>query len=99
MVVRGALPGVESCPVHGVEAIGRGLARLRDLRWDIYSQPMRETRLEMQIVFFAFQMPFGTGVTLNVPVLTMIKPMSAQAAQASAVNPALGDEVRASEGS
>jgi hypothetical protein len=44
---------------------------------------MRETRLEMQIVFFAFQMPFGTGVTLNVPVLTMIKPLMAQPAEPS----------------
>ncbi len=60
------------------ESIGRGLARLRDFRWDMYAQPMRELRLEMQIVFFSFHMPFGSGATLNVPVLTMIKPVSSQ---------------------
>src|SRR6201996_737260 len=60
------------------ESIGRGLARLRDFRWDMYAQPMRELRLEMQIFFFSFHMPFGSGATLNVPVLTMIKPVSSQ---------------------
>jgi len=74
--------------VHGVESIGRGLARLRDFRWDMYAQPMRELRLEMQIVFFSFHIPFGTGATLNVPVLTMIKPVPSTSDQTPADRPA-----------
>ena len=58
-----------------VEPIGRSLARLRDFRWDFYAQPMREMRLEMHVVYFALHMPFAGGVTLNIPVLTTIKPM------------------------
>jgi hypothetical protein len=85
--------------VQGVEAIGRSLARLRDLRWDIYAQPMRETRLEMQIVFFPLRMPFGTGVTLNVPLLTIIKPMSSVPSQGSGAHSAVGDGARAADGS
>ena len=61
--------------MNGAEPIGRGLARLRDFRWDFYAQPMREMRLEMRIVYVAIHMPFAGGVTLNIPVLTMIKPM------------------------
>ena len=67
--------------MNGVEPIERGLARLRDFRWDMYAQPMREMRLEMQIVYFAIHMPFGRGVTLNIPVLTMIKPISSSAVE------------------
>lgn len=73
--------------VHGVEAIGRGLARLRDFRWDMYAQPVREMRLEMQIVFFSLHMPFGSGTTLNVPALMMIKPISSAPGQGSAARP------------
>jgi hypothetical protein len=67
--------------------IGRGLVRLRDFRWDIYAQPMREMRLEMQIVFLSFHLPFGSGTTLNVPVLTMIKSVSSAPGQVSADQP------------
>ena len=74
--------------VRGMESIGHGLARLRDFRWDMYAQPMRELRLEMQIVFFSLHMPFGSGTTLNVPVLTMIKPVPAASGQAPADRPA-----------
>lgn len=55
--------------------MARGLARLRDFRWDMYAQPLRETRLEMQIVYFAIRMPFAGGVTVHFPLLTMIKPL------------------------
>lgn len=41
----------------------------------MYAQPLRELRLEMQIVYFAIHMPFASGVTLHVPLLTMIKPL------------------------
>jgi hypothetical protein len=49
---------------------------------------MRELRLEMQIVFFSFHLPFGSGATLNVPVLTMIKPVSSASGQTPADRPA-----------
>lgn len=58
-----------------MNGLARSLARLRDFRWDMYAQPLREMRLEMQIVYFAIHMPFASGVTLHLPVLTMIKPM------------------------
>ncbi|BBY36456.1 hypothetical protein MMAN_05900 [Mycobacterium mantenii] len=58
-----------------MNGVARGLARLRDFRWDMYAQPLREMRLEMQIVYFAIHVPFGSGVTLNLPLLTMIKPL------------------------
>jgi hypothetical protein len=32
-------------------------------------------RLAMQIVYFANHMPFASGVTLHVPLLTMIEPV------------------------
>jgi hypothetical protein len=64
--------------VNGLE---RGLARLRDFRWDLYAQPLRETRLEMRIVYFAVPVPFRSGVTVNLPLLTMIKPMSSPSEQ------------------
>ncbi|OMC16300.1 hypothetical protein [Mycobacterium colombiense] len=58
-----------------MNGVARGLARLRDFRWDMYAQPLRELRLEMQIVYFAIHLPFASGVTLHVPLLTMIKPL------------------------
>lgn len=58
-----------------MNGVARGLARLRDFRWDMYAQPLRETRLEMDIVYFAVHVPFASGVTLRVPLLTMIKPL------------------------
>ncbi|BBZ69047.1 hypothetical protein MPRS_01400 [Mycobacterium paraseoulense] len=68
-------PGVKSGGVSGVEPIERGLARLRDFRWDVHSQPLREMRLEIDIVYFAVPVPFTGGRKLNVPLLTMIKPL------------------------
>jgi hypothetical protein len=41
----------------------------------MYAQPLRETRLEMHIVYFAVHLPFASGVRLRVPLLTMIKPL------------------------
>lgn len=52
--------------------MARRLARLRDFRWDLYAQPLRETRLEMRIVHFAVHVPFA-GLTMRVPWLTTIK--------------------------
>lgn len=62
-----------------MNGVARGLARLRDFRWDMYAQPLRETRLEMHIVYFAVHLPFASGVTLRVPLLTMIKPLPSTA--------------------
>ena len=70
-----------------MNGLAQGLARLRDFRWDFYAQPMRELRLELQIVYLALHMPFSGGHTLNIPVLTMIKPMPSPDEQA-----ALGSE-------
>lgn len=64
--------------------VGRRLARLRDFRWDMYAQPLREVRLEVEIVYVAIHVPFGGGKTLNLPVLTMIKPAPLPAEQAEA---------------
>lgn len=58
-----------------MNGVARGLARLLNFRWDFYAQPLKETRLEMQIVYFAVHMPFANGITLRVPLLTMIKPL------------------------
>jgi hypothetical protein len=41
----------------------------------MHAQPLRETRLEMQIVYFAIRLPFASGVTVHLPLLTMIKPL------------------------
>lgn len=58
-----------------MEPIERGLARLRDFRWELNAQPLREMRLEMRIVYVAVSVPFTGGRKLNVPLLTMIKPL------------------------
>jgi hypothetical protein len=61
--------------VNGVDPIERGLARLRDFRWDMHAQPLREMRLEIAIVYFALRVPFSGGKRLSVPLLTKIKPL------------------------
>jgi len=60
-------------PKDLVGSIGRGLARMRETRWDLQTQPLREMRLEMQIVFFAIKTPIAGGRTLRIPALMMIK--------------------------
>ncbi|ORB71432.1 hypothetical protein [Mycobacterium scrofulaceum] len=59
--------------MNGVEPIERGLARLRDFRWELNAQPLRELRLEVDIVYFTVPVPFFGGKKLSVPFLTMIK--------------------------
>ncbi|OBB89477.1 hypothetical protein [Mycobacterium sp. 852002-30065_SCH5024008] len=59
--------------MNGVEPIERGLTRLRDFRWELSAQPLRELRLEIDIVYFPVPVPFSGGRKLNVPFLTMIK--------------------------
>lgn len=61
--------------VGGVNGVARGLVRLRDFRWDMYAQPLRETRVELHVVYFAVHLPLASGLTLRVPLLTMIKPL------------------------
>jgi hypothetical protein len=68
----------------------RGLARLRDMRFDLYAQPMRQVSLELQIVFFAIHLPVAGGVTLRVPMITVIKPMPNSSKQLPASDGAHG---------
>lgn len=56
-----------------VDSIGRGLARLRETRFDLKTQPLREMRLEMQIVFFAIKTPLAGGRTVRIPALMMLR--------------------------
>ena len=58
-----------------VGSIGRSLTRLRETRLDLQTQPLREMRLEMQIVFFAIKTPLAGGRTLKIPALMMIRRM------------------------
>ncbi|WP_144208188.1 hypothetical protein [Mycobacterium tilburgii] len=53
----------------------RGLARLRDMRFDLYAQPMRQVSLELKIVFFSVHLPIAGGKTLRVPMIATIGPM------------------------
>ncbi|PRI15458.1 hypothetical protein B2J96_11665 [Mycobacterium shigaense] len=53
--------------------MGRGLARLRETRLDLQTTPLREMRLEVQIVFFAIKTPFGDGTTFRIPALLMLR--------------------------
>ena len=60
-------------PKGMLESIGHGLARLRETRFDLKTQPLREMRLEMQIVFFAIKTPLAGGRTLRIPALMMLR--------------------------
>jgi hypothetical protein len=60
-------------PKDLVGSIGRGLTRLRETRFDLKTQPLREVRLEMQIVFFAIKTPLAGGRTLKIPALMMLR--------------------------
>ncbi|MCV7429754.1 hypothetical protein [Mycobacterium montefiorense] len=53
----------------------RGLARLRDMRFDLYAQPMRQVSLELKIVFFSVHLPIAGGKTLKVPMIATVGPM------------------------
>ena len=74
----GAVDGVATAeknqePRDLVGSIGRGLTRLRETRFDLRTQPLREMRVEMQIVFFAIKTPVAGGRTLKIPALLMIR--------------------------
>ncbi|SPM39785.1 hypothetical protein K875_02364 [Mycobacterium numidiamassiliense] len=60
-------------PKDLVGSIGRSLTRLRETRFDLKTQPLREMRLEMQIVFFAIKTPLAGGRTLKIPALVMLR--------------------------
>jgi hypothetical protein len=60
-------------PKDLVGSIERGLTRLRQTRFDLQTQPLREMRLEMQIVFFAIKTPLAGGRTLKIPALMMLR--------------------------
>jgi hypothetical protein len=53
----------------------RGLARLRDMRFDLYAQPMRQVSLELKIVFFSVHLPIAGGKTLKIPMVATVGPM------------------------
>ncbi|WAJ45072.1 hypothetical protein OK015_00620 [Mycobacterium sp. Aquia_216] len=53
----------------------RGLARLRDMRFDLYAQPMRQVSLELKIVFFSVHVPIAGGRTLKIPMIATVGPM------------------------
>ncbi len=53
----------------------RGLARLREMRFDLYAQPMRQVSLELKIVFFSVHVPIAGGKTLRVPMIATVGPM------------------------
>ena len=53
----------------------RGLARLRDMRFDLYAQPMRQVSVELKIVFFAVHLPIAGGKTLKIPMIATVGPM------------------------
>jgi hypothetical protein len=56
----------------------RGLARLRDMRFDLYAQPMRQVSLELKIVFFSVHVPIAGGKTLKIPMIATVGPMPDQ---------------------
>lgn len=82
--------------MNGVEPIERGLTRLRDFRWELHAQPLRELRLEMQIVYFTVPLPFSGGAKLNVPFLTMIKRMPSPSSDPATAGPEQDAAERAS---
>lgn len=53
----------------------RGLARLRDMRFDLYEQPLRQVSLELKIVFVAIHLPIAGGKTLRIPMIATVVPM------------------------
>lgn len=77
--LRGTVDGVATAaeknpePRDLVGSIGRSLTRLRETRLDLQTTPLREMRLEMQIVFFAIKTPIAGGRTLKIPALMMIR--------------------------
>jgi hypothetical protein len=72
-VVRMASEVENPGPKDLVGSIERGLTRLRQTRFDLQTQPLREMRLEMQIVFFAIKTPLAGGRTLKIPALMMLR--------------------------
>ncbi|BBY23926.1 hypothetical protein [Mycobacterium stomatepiae] len=53
----------------------RGLARLRDMRFDLYEQPLRQVSVELKIVFVAIHLPIAGGKTLKIPMIATVGPM------------------------
>jgi hypothetical protein len=62
----------------------RGLARLRDMRFDLYAQPMRQVSLELKIVFFSIHVPIAGGKTLRVPMIATVGPMPDKSSETDA---------------
>jgi hypothetical protein len=64
----------------------RGLARLREMRFDLYAQPMRQVSLELKIVFFSVHVPIAGGKTLRVPMIATVGPMPDQSTETDAAD-------------
>jgi hypothetical protein len=64
----------------------RGLARLRDMRFDLYAQPMRQVSLELKIVFVAIHLPIAGGKTLRVPMIATVGPMPNKSTETDAAD-------------
>jgi hypothetical protein len=64
----------------------RGLARLREMRFDLYAQPMRQVSLELKIVFFSVHVPIAGGKTLRVPMIATVGPMPDKSPEADAAD-------------
>ncbi|HEV7581909.1 MAG TPA: hypothetical protein VGO77_16125 [Mycobacterium sp.] len=64
----------------------RGLARLREMRFDLYAQPMRQVSLELKIVFFSIHVPIAGGKTLRVPMIATVGPMPDKSSETDAVD-------------
>jgi hypothetical protein len=74
-------------PKDLVGSIGRSLTRLRETRFDLKTQPLREMRLEMQIVFFAIKTPLAGGRTLKIPALVMLRRLGSSDIQHAGSDP------------
>ncbi|HEV7361286.1 hypothetical protein ACTXG5_06935 [Mycobacterium sp. Dal123C01] len=64
----------------------RGLARLREMRFDLYAQPMRQVSLELKIVFFSVHVPIAGGKTLRVPMIATVGPMPDKSTETDAAD-------------
>jgi hypothetical protein len=68
----------EPKPIDPAESVERVLRRLGGLSLGVQTEPLREMRLQlgldMQVVYFAINMPIAGGIKLRLPVLGILKP-------------------------
>jgi hypothetical protein len=65
-------------PIDPAAFFERRLGRLRGMSLGVQTEPLREMRLQIgvdvEIVYFAINMPIAGGVKLRLPVVGIIKP-------------------------